>query len=87
MIAAWRSGNNRQLNDILTVEERRLPEPLADEFRQRFLSERNVAMADRIERMLLAGQRIFVAVGALHMVGENGIPALLTAKGYKVRQL
>jgi uncharacterized protein YbaP (TraB family) len=84
---AWRTGNMDKLGAVLLAEERRLPVAMAKEFHLRFLTERNVAMVQRIERMLANGDRVFVAVGAMHMVGEDGIPALLGAKGYEVRPL
>jgi uncharacterized protein YbaP (TraB family) len=87
MMDAWSSGDTEKLIEILTAEERKLPPELAQEFRKRFLTERNVAMAQRIDGMLRSGQRVFIAVGALHMVGEDSIPVILREKGYTVRQL
>lgn len=87
MMTAWRTGNTNQLNDVLTVEERKLSPVLAKEFRHRFLTERNIAMAQQIDRMLRSGQNVFVAVGALHMVGKDSIPVLLREKGYTVKPL
>ncbi len=87
MIMAWRTGNMDKLGAVLLAEERRLPVAMAKEFHERFLTERNVAMVKQIERMLLAGEQVFVAVGAMHMVGEDGIPAILSANGYEVRPL
>ena len=87
MIQAWRAGDTAALDAVLSVEERRLPGAMAKEFHERFLTERNVEMAQQVERMLRNGERAFVAVGALHMAGKQGLPALLSAKGYKVRAL
>ncbi len=87
MIEAWRSGNTEALDTVLSAEERRLEDALAQEFHERFLTERNINMANQIENMLRNGERVFVAVGAMHMVGEDGIPAILAAKGYQVRRL
>ena len=37
---------------------------------------------------MLADERVhFVAVGSLHLVGEDGLLALLTARGYRVERL
>ena len=87
MMAAWRAGDTKQLEDVMSVEERKLPPALATEFRDRFLTERNIAMAQRIDGLLSQGRRVFVAVGALHMIGANSIPELLRKKGYSVRLL
>ena len=87
MIDAWQSGNIEILDAVLSVEERRLPSSLANEFHERFLTERNVNMARQIEAMLDSDEREFVAVGALHMVGDDGIVAILTERGYQVTPL
>ena len=87
MIDAWRSGNVKALDTVLSTEERELPGALAAQFHQRFISGRNHAMAQQVESMLQSGKRVFVAVGAMHMVGKDGIPATLAAKGYKVKRL
>jgi uncharacterized protein YbaP (TraB family) len=39
-------------------------------------------MADRAEPMLAKGN-VFMAVGALHLVGDQGVIELLRQKGYK----
>ncbi|UCD69428.1 MAG: TraB/GumN family protein [Betaproteobacteria bacterium] len=87
MIEAWRTGNVGTLENVLTVEERRLSDSMANEFHERFLTERNVKMAQQLERMLADGERAFVAVGAMHMVGDDGIPAILAKQGYQVTPL
>ena len=87
MIDAWRTGNVEALDDVLSIEERKLPAALARQFHKRFLSERNQTMTQQIESMLHSGARVFVAVGAMHMVGKEGIPAMLAAKGYEVKAL
>jgi len=53
----------------------------------KLFSERNVRMAHKIDRMLAQGHSPFVAVGALHLVGEDGLPALLRKQGYRVESL
>jgi hypothetical protein len=51
------------------------------------VTDRNLHWIDRIEE-LLAGQRdAMVVVGALHLVGEQGLVALLRQKGYLVTQM
>ena len=63
-------------NCLDTPAERRLM--------KRLLDERNPGLADGIERMHAGGKRVFAAVGALHMVGPQGLPALLAARGFTV---
>ena len=51
-------------------------------FEQRLIIDRNHHMADRGEAILAEGN-VFMAVGALHLVGEEGLVELLKKKGYK----
>jgi uncharacterized protein len=48
---------------------------------------RNAAMASRIVELHDGGQRIFVAAGILHMVGDGGLPRLLAGRGYTVERV
>lgn len=51
---------------------------------KRINDDRNLQMAARIDALHGAGQRLLVAVGALHMTGREGLPALLAAQGFTV---
>lgn len=53
----------------------------------KLIDERNLAMAGELQRRHEAGERLFMAVGALHMTGEQGLPALLKARGFDVRRI
>ena len=48
---------------------------------------RNPAMAERIATLHQRGARVFAAVGALHMTGPEGRPALLARRGFQVELL
>jgi uncharacterized protein YbaP (TraB family) len=54
---------------------------------ERLNDARNPGMADRIDAHHHAGERVLAAVGALHMVGLKGLPALLAARGYTVERV
>ncbi len=49
--------------------------------------ERNTQLAARIDALHGAGQRLLVAVGALHMSGPEALPRLLAARGFEVQAL
>ena len=49
-------------------------------FLRRLNDERNAPMADRVDAMHRDGKRVLVAVGALHMTGDQGLPRLMAAR-------
>lgn len=60
-----------------------LNSPIEREAYTRLVDDRNPGMADAIER-LHASVSVFAAVGALHLVGPQGLPDLLKARGFAV---
>ena len=78
---AWLTGDTARLE---TLSQGRL---LADaELRAVLVTQRNVAWARRIGELVRSGRRPFVAVGAGHMLGRDGLPALLAAQGFAIRR-
>ncbi|MBX3598973.1 MAG: TraB/GumN family protein [Rubrivivax sp.] len=57
------------------------------EFLRRLNDERNGPLADGIAALHARGQRVFAAVGALHMTGPQALPALLAARGFRVERV
>jgi uncharacterized protein YbaP (TraB family) len=55
-------------------------------FADRLLYQRNERMVERIEARLAEGGA-FIAVGALHLYGSRGVPALLESRGYRVTRV
>lgn len=54
---------------------------------KKLLDDRNPGLADGIERLHASGQRVFAAVGALHMTGTSALPRLLEARGFAVKRV
>ena len=86
MLRAYMDRNLGELSvlsaneDLSSTEEMR---SLNRKLKERMIERRNVLMADRIEP-LLRGATTFVAVGALHLPGANGLLQLLERRGYRV---
>jgi uncharacterized protein YbaP (TraB family) len=51
------------------------------------LNQRNPGMADKIETLFKTEKATFVAIGALHLIGDKSVPALLKQRGYQVTKL
>lgn len=54
---------------------------------RRLLDDRNVGLADGIDRLHRDGASVLAAVGSLHMIGPRGLPALMAARGYTVERV
>lgn len=83
MKAAWRSGDNARLEAVAM-------KPLEEDFPEvqaQFVTQRNAAWLPEIEAMLQTGPVEFVLVGALHLVGDEGLLAQLKERGYTVENL
>jgi len=82
MEVAWRRGDAAALQDVL---RRSLPE--GSKARSRFLSQRNQAWLQGIEARLRRPDDTLVVVGALHLLGEDGLVALLRRRGLVVERV
>ena len=69
------------------IEEQRPGDPaLAERINREMIVERNRRMTARMILRLREGGA-FIAVGAAHLYGEEGIPSLLARRGYRVTRL
>lgn len=78
---AWRSGDNSKLKELAL-------KPFKKDFPaayNKLIVERNKAWVPKIEALLKTRAVEFVLVGALHLVGNDGILAQLEARGYEIQ--
>ena len=78
--AAWRAGDAGAIERLLLQGMKDSPA-----FYQSLVLDRNRRWIPRIESCLATGS-CFVVVGAAHMVGSDGLIAMLRQKGYKITQ-
>lgn len=83
---AWLAGDAEQLDRLILQDELQRNPEFASVFEALF-DRRNLAMTEQIEAMLQGSGRYFVVVGAGHLVGAQGIIALLQRRGYSAQQL
>lgn len=79
---AWRKGN------LATIEKIGLSAMQADspELNRQLLTERNQQWLPKITAMLSSPERELILVGVLHLVGKDGLLALLQRQGYLVER-
>jgi uncharacterized protein YbaP (TraB family) len=79
MVDAWSHGDQPAIDKIMNGDLAK--EPGA---RKLLLDDRNKAWVGKIEAMLAEPHAIFITVGAAHLAGPGGVPALLRKAGYRV---
>ena len=85
-VDAWSSGSASALDELI-------PDAVSGDgviasfTRQTLLGRRNPQMAARIEDIMRGGHTLFVGVGLLHLLGADGLPRLLSQRGYRVERM
>jgi uncharacterized protein YbaP (TraB family) len=82
LIDAWHHG------DTATLEESLLESAVGlEELNEVLVSGRNRRWAETISTWLDDERNYLIVVGALHLVGDQGVPALLEKRGFGIHQL
>lgn len=78
-IAAWSTADITKIDALMNGGFAHYPDA-----RKALLDDRNKAWVVQFAKMLDEDHTFFVTVGAGHLAGPQGVPALLRAKGYRV---
>jgi uncharacterized protein len=79
MINAWGAGDQVKLDRLINGDLDQFPDA-----RKTLLDDRNKRWVPKIEAMLKEKHVFFITVGAGHLTGPQGVPALLRKDGFKV---
>ena len=82
LIDAWRYGDIEFLEKNLLVDMQEI-----DELHQTIVVNRNRNWVVKIQELLREKDDYLIIVGALHLVGKEGVPNLLSQRGFDVIQL
>lgn len=86
LIDAWRHADGKKMEALM--QEMLDDDSASSRFIEDvLLNQRNPGMADKVEALIKNDRAAFVAVGALHLLGDKGIPNLLKQRGYTVEKL
>jgi uncharacterized protein YbaP (TraB family) len=79
MVNAWAAGDQARLDELINGDFADYPQA-----RKVLLDDRNRNWLPKIEAMLREKHTYFITVGAGHLTGPTGVPALLREAGYQV---
>ncbi|MFT5500147.1 MAG: hypothetical protein ACI88G_000273 [Woeseiaceae bacterium] len=82
LIDAWHNGDTTFLEENMLSEMQNFPE-----LNKIIVTNRNLAWTEKIEELLTHDRDYLIVVGAMHLIGEYGVPELLTKQGFEVRQM
>jgi uncharacterized protein YbaP (TraB family) len=82
LIVAWRTGDIAYMEENLLAEIANYPE-----LYEAIVADRNRNWVNTIDNLLAGEEDYLVIVGALHLIGKDGLPRLLESRGYEVNQL
>lgn len=82
LIDAWRTGDVKFLEENMLADMLQYPE-----LYRAIVSDRNERWVEDINALLDDDDDYLIVVGTLHLIGDDGVPALLTRAGVNVSQM
>lgn len=84
MYNAWKIGDTKAFEKIITLPLK--TDASLQDIYEDLITKRNYQMTERIEDFIRSKKDCFVVVGSGHLVGREGIVALLRKRGYLLTQ-
>ena len=81
IVQSWLKGDGASLEALLLASMKEYPD-----LHQKIIVDRNRRWLTQIETMIAQGDKAMVVVGAAHLVGQDGVIAMLKTRGYKLEQ-
>ena len=81
MVSAWQAGDERGLERSAEDDFDGYPE-----LAKVLIYDRNARWAGQVSEMLAGDEDVLLVVGAMHLVGDRGLPALLEKRGFRVER-
>jgi uncharacterized protein YbaP (TraB family) len=81
LVDSWRNGDAAAIERIVLKDLKQ--EPV---LYQRLLVERNKNWLPKLDALMARSGHAMVVVGAAHLVGPDGLLAMLKSKGYRIEQ-
>ena len=82
MIRAWREGDVAYMEENMLQDMAQYPE-----LYKAIVVDRNTHWVSEIEELLDDADDYLIVVGALHLIGKDGVPALLSKRGVRIGQM
>ena len=82
IVDAWRRGDTEFVAKELLTDMHNYPE-----IHEAILVQRNLRWVEQILELIDGDEDVLVVVGAAHLVGEDGLPELLSGEGVRIKQL
>lgn len=82
MIDAWASGDMKTLGHVMNDDLKSDPK-----MEKALFADRNAKWVNKIAAMLNENHTYFITVGAGHLAGPKGVPAMLRARGFQVDEV
>jgi len=82
LIDAWRNGDLQFLEDNMLADMAQYPE-----LYRSLVVDRNLRWVEDIHALLDDDDDYLIVVGALHLIGADGVPELLSRRGVRVSQM